>query len=205
MKKNIIPAAALQEKITAMTPVHKAVLFLGTFLLLGGLFYFFQYQDQETRIVQLTSSVAQQEKKLAELKRASVEVVALEKELANSEQEFSRLLALLPDQREIPGLLENISELGAEVGLENILFQPQPEQPKEFYATIPVRLDLIGSFQKLETFFDKISKLNRILKVENLSMTRQHDNSLIQVSCTIETYRFIEKPATPPGKAPPKK
>jgi type IV pilus assembly protein PilO len=115
--------------------------------------------------------------------------------LGESEIEFAQLLSMLPDQKEIPGLLDSVSQLGAQVGLENILFQPQPEQPHEFYAAIPVRLDLLGSYHKLGTFFDKISKLNRILKVDNLSISRRSDSSL-QVGCTIITYRFIEQAQT---------
>jgi type IV pilus assembly protein PilO len=90
------------------------------------------------------------------------------------------------------------------VGLENILFQPQAEQPREFYAIIPIRLDLIGTYHKLGVFFDSMSKLNRILKVENLTMTRQKGASVLQVGCTVMTYRFLEKPAEAPG-APKKK
>jgi type IV pilus assembly protein PilO len=96
-----------------------------------------------------------------------------------------------------------VSQLGAQVGLENILFQPQPEQVQEFYAIIPIRLDLLGRFHELGTFFDKISKLDRILKVENLSLARREDSSL-QVGCTIVTYRFLDK-VEKAGEAKPKK
>ena len=66
----------------------------------------------------------------------------LEKEFAQSQDELTKLLMLLPDQKEIPGLLENVSRLGSKVGLENILFQPQPETVEEYYAVIPIRIDL---------------------------------------------------------------
>ena len=95
--------------------------------------------------------------------------------------------------------------MGAQVGLENILFQPQVEQAKEFYAMIPVRLDLIGTYHELGTFFDRISKLNRILKVDSVTLTRQKDSARLQVNCTIVTYRFVEKPPQPAPAAPPAK
>jgi type IV pilus assembly protein PilO len=205
MKKDIIPAAALQEKINALTPAHKALLFIGTFLVICGLFYFLQYQDQQTRIKKLRNSISEQEKRLATLKQAATQVASLEKDLAQSQEEFERLLAFLPDQREIPGLLEKVSELGAEAGLENILFQPQAEQPRDFYAAIPIRLDLVGTYHKLGVFLDSISKLNRILKIENISLVRQNDSSAIQVSCTAITYRFLEQASQPSQSAPAKK
>lgn len=195
MKKISVPTSALQEKVSALTSAQKYLLFLLTFILLGSAFYFLQYKPQADRIRKLKSDISDQEKKLRELKQAAADVEVFEKDLAKSEEELAQVLTLLPDQKEIPGLLENVSLLGAEVGLENVLFQPQPEQPFEFYAAIPVRLDLVGTFHELATFFDKISKLDRILKVQDLTVARQKEGSLLQVTCTIVTFRFLEKAA----------
>lgn len=207
-----VSLAPLKEKLTGLPTNQKVALFFLTFALLGAPFYFLVYQDQIATIDRLTSSISEQERKLAKLKEAAAKVGTLEKELAKSEEELARLLSLLPDQKEIPGLLENVSMLGAKVGLENILFQPQPEVQQEFYAVIPIRLDLLGSFNDLGLFLDNISKLNRILKVESLTVTRQKDKQvpLLQVGCTIVTYRFLDRPEQPadpkaakkPGQTP---
>jgi len=191
MKRFSLPAL-LHEKFEGLTTQRKILLFAGTFVALGAAFYFLKYKPLSERINSLEANIVRQEKRLVELKKAKAQVGVLEKDLAESETEFAHLLTMLPDQKEIPGLLDSVSQLGAQVGLENILFQPQPEQPHEFYAVIPVRLDLIGSYHELGTFFDKISKLNRILKVDNLTVTRRNDASL-QVACTIVTYRFLEQ------------
>jgi len=205
MKKITLPVGPLLEKLSALTPLHKGLVVAATFLVLGAGFYFLKYQDQVNKIQKLRVAIADQERKLNSLKQAAVQVAALQKELEQSEEEFKRLLSFLPDQKEIPGLLEKVSQLGAQVGLENILFQPQVEQAKEFYAMIPVRLDLIGTYHELGTFFDRISKLNRILKVDSITLTRQKDSARLQVNCTIVTYRFVEKPPQPAPAAPPAK
>jgi len=194
-----------QEKLSTLSPVQKVVLFAGSLLIMGGAFYFLGFQNQIDTLSQLKGQIGEQQKKLVSLKAAEVKVQILEKELAQSEEELERLLMLLPDQKEIPGLLENVSRIGSKVGLENILFQPQPEVVQQFYAIIPIRLDLLGSFNDLGVFLDSISKLDRILKVESLSLTRQKDNQapLLQVGCNIVTYRFLEKPV--PKKAGEKK
>jgi len=205
MKKITLPVGPLLEKLSALTPLHKGLVVAATFMVLGAGFYFLKYQDQVNKIQKLRVAIADQERKLNSLKQAAVQVAALQKELEQSEEEFKRLLSFLPDQKEIPGLLEKVSQLGAQVGLENILFQPQVEQAKEFYAMIPVRLDLIGTYHELGTFFDRISKLNRILKVDSITLTRQKDSARLQVNCTIVTYRFVEKPPQPAPAAPPAK
>jgi type IV pilus assembly protein PilO len=196
MKTNI-SFSAIQEKLTSLPTAQKVMLFVGAFVLVGAAFYFLKFQDQLETIERLQKSISEQQTKLASLKAAAAKAEALEKELAQSEEELTVLMGLLPDQKEIPGLLENVSRLGANVGLENILFQPQPEVPKELYAVIPIKLDLLGTFNDLGVYLDNISKLNRILRVEDLTIARQKDkkgNSLLQVGCTLVTYRFLDKP-----------
>jgi len=201
--KNIL--AEFQEKLSGLSTMQKVLLFAATLLILGAAFYFLKFQGQMDTLTQLTGQITNQRNKLVTLKAAVAKVAVLEKEIAQSEEELTKLLMLLPDQKEIPGLLENVSRLGSKVGLENILFQPQPEVMKEFYATIPIRLDLLGTFNDLGVFLDSISKLDRILKVESLTLTRQKDKqgALLQVACNIVTYRFLDKPQ--PQKAGAKK
>lgn len=203
MKKDSFSLGVLQEKLGELTPPQRILLFVITLALLGGGFYFLKYKDQAANIRRLQTSVSEQEKKLVALKQAAVEVDKLKLELAESEEKLKQVLSFLPDQKEIPGLLDNISQLGAEVGLENILFQPQPEQPREFHAAIPIRLDIVGTYHELGVFLDRLSKLNRILKVENLNLTRQKDGSDLQVGATVVTYRFVDTPPQP--STPPKK
>ncbi len=191
-----ISFAAFQETLSDLSAAQKALLFVGTLLAMGAIFYFLEFDSQLDTLTQLNNQIAAQQSRLVTLKAAAAKVQVLERELSQSEDELAKLLMLLPDQKEIPGLLENVSRLGAKVGLENILFQPQPESVQEYYAIIPVRIDLLGTFNDLGVFLDNIAKLNRILKVQSLTLTRQTDKqaSLLQVGCTMVTYRFLENP-----------
>jgi len=191
--------AVLQEKVASLTPQQRVMLFAGTFICMVAAFYFLQYQPRLEVMAALQTDLTQQEARLGVLKEAAAKLPALQEEFVKAEEEFAHLLSLLPDQKEIPALLETVSKLGAQVGLENILFQPQAEQAHEFYAVIPIRLDLIGSYHNLGAFFERMSKLDRILKVENLTMTRQRGGSALQVACTLITYRFLEKPEEKAG------
>lgn len=189
--------------MTGLPSNQKVMLFVASFLLLGAAFYFLKYQDLLDTTNRLKRELTQQEQKLTSLKAAAAKVDQLEKDLALAEEELSVLVTLLPDQKEIPGLLENISRLGSKVGLENILFQPQAEVPQEFYAAIPIRLDLLGTYNDFGVFLDSVSKLNRILRVESLTLSRQKDKQLLQVQCTMNTYRFLETPVVPKKAGPP--
>ena len=198
--------AEFQEKISSLTIPQKVMLFAGTLLFMGAAFYFLLFQSRLDAISSLDAQISSQQKSLASLKASAARVKVLGEEIARSREDLKKLLALLPDQKEIPGLLESVSRLGAYVGLENILFQPEPEVLHEFYATIPVRLDLVGSFDNLGVFLDSVSKLDRILKVRSLKLERQNkaQTPLLQVTCELETYRFLKTPLTA-GKAAPKR
>lgn len=197
--------AEFQEKISSLTAAQKVMLFAGTLLIMGAAFYYLKFQGQLDTLSRLDGQIASQQRTLVTLKAAALKVKALNEQIARSEEEFKKLLMLLPDQKEIPGLLESVSRLGSNVGLENILFQPEPEVLHEFYATIPVRLDLVGTFGNLGVFLDNVSKLDRILKVQSLKLVRQSKDQtpLLQVTCEIATYRFLTKPI--PKKTAPKR
>jgi type IV pilus assembly protein PilO len=200
MKKEMIPMAALEQRVIEMTTAQKALIFLLTYLVLCIGFYYVKYKPQSERLSALKTEIGAQEKKLVELKKAAAQAQALEAEVAKMEEDFNQLLALLPDQREIPGLLDSISRLASQAGLEQVSFQPQPEQMQDFYASIPVRLELVGSYHELGVFLDRVSKLDRIVKIDNLSLTRLKQPPKLQVGCTVVTYRFVEKAEAKPAQ-----
>lgn len=186
----------LQEKISELPVAQKVFLFVGTLLILGSLFYLVLFRGQLDTVTALDNQIVAQKNTLIRLKAAKARIKILEKQIAQSEQEFEAILKLLPDKKEIPGLLDSVSRLGADVGLENILFQPEPERRHQFYATIPVRLDLVGTFDDLGVFLDSVSKHDRILKVKSLTLTRNKKTqlSLLAVKCELVTYRFLKHP-----------
>ena len=152
-----------------------------------------------------------------ELNVAQAELIKLEKELNNSKaiardlekykeqvaklnEELKDALTQLPNEKEIPEILKTISSLGKEANLEFTLFKPKPEQPQQFFANVPIELVALGSYHNVGMFFDKVSKLPRIINVVDFNMTKAKDikrktgtEILLNTSCIISTYRFIEK------------
>ncbi len=109
-------------------------------------------------------------------------------------EELARAIKELPNEREIPELLRRISSIGKKIGLEFLLFQPLPEVPREFYADVPVKLKIEGSFHEVATFFDRIGKLNRIVNIRDISMSSPFERSgkiILTTDGTAVTYRFL--------------
>ncbi|HNR12489.1 MAG TPA: type 4a pilus biogenesis protein PilO [Thermodesulfobacteriota bacterium] len=119
--------------------------------------------------------------------------------------------AQLPDEKEIPSLLRTISSLGKESGLSFQLFQPRAEIQKDFYAEIPVQIQMVGGFHDVADFFYKVGKLDRIVNITDFSMAKpkasEDGRMMMTTSCLATTFRFIEEPDNPQtgAKNSPKK
>ncbi len=145
---------------------------------------------------------------------AAKKVIVKEKAryLAELEQTRAKLyiaLKQLPDKSEIPTLLENISSLGTAAGLQFKLFRPLPEVPKNFYADIPVDIQVEGKYRDIVTFFNNVSKMPRIVNILDISSgTPKKDptgGTMVSTSCKAVTYKFIEGAKAEPPKAGPAK
>jgi len=126
--------------------------------------------------------------------------------MKEAEAQFNMAMKKLPEKEEIPSLLTAISDSGQSVGLDFLLFEPKAEKKKDFYAEIPVAMSLRGDYHNLAIFFDEVARLNRIVNIQNIQMSRgkgkgTRPNELI-AKCTAVTYKFIDEP---PKKASKKK
>ena len=86
-------------------------------------------------------------------------------QLAQIEQSFGTMLRQLPGETEIPSLIVDISQTGLAAGLQEKLFQPQPEVPKDFYAEKPITISLSGGYHEIANFVSGIAALPRIVKL----------------------------------------
>ena len=117
-----------------------------------------------------------------------------EKKVDILNEELAKAVKELPNEREIPELLRRVSSIGKKIGLEFLLFQPMPEVRRDFYADVPVKLKVEGSFHEVATFFDRIGKLNRIVNIRNIEMKDPLERSgkiILTTDGTAVTYRFL--------------
>jgi type IV pilus assembly protein PilO len=139
--------------------------------------------------------------KLAHAKAIAAELPKHKARLEEAEAKFQIALKALPEKEEIPALLASVSKAGHEVGMEFLLFEPKGETKKEFYAEIPVALNISGDYHNLATFFDKVARLSRIVNITNISIDRGKQGRELNTSCTAVTYKFVEPP--PSAAKPP--
>ncbi len=188
------PFDVLTKKAEKLKRLHRQLIFFGAILLLGGGFAFLVYLPKAEAIRQTEESVASLEDKIRLGKIKAKTLPALQKEKAEVDEKLEAALELLPDEREIPSLLKEISENGIDAGLEFKLFVPEVEAAKDFYVEIPVTIEVEGEYRNVAEFFYKVSKMTRIVNIVNVSMRPKEVLSTTLVTrCNAVTYRFKEK------------
>jgi type IV pilus assembly protein PilO len=121
---------------------------------------------------------------------------AYKAQLGEMERSFGAMLRQLPGKTEVPNLLVDISQTGLAAGLQEKLFQPAGEQTKGFYAELPIKIRLVGTYHEFGTFVSGIAALPRIVTLHDIQITPvtdktgSYDNLTMDV--TAKTYRYIE-------------
>ena len=192
-KSNAAFEQFIDKRFIPLEPKYKAVISILLVLIPVLLFYFLFFQPNATKISALKTQKTGLEKEIAALRVQQSNIPRLQKELAETERIFSEAAVLLPKEKEIPQLLKDISALGQEADLEFLTFKPLPDVPKDFYAEIPISINVRGPYHNMGSFLDKVSKLGRIVTVSNIKMTaptRDRGEMLLTSDCTLVTYRF---------------
>jgi type IV pilus assembly protein PilO len=182
---------ALFEKVEKIKMPIRIAIFLGTLVLLAGLFFYFICLPKIEEIATTREEIAKLQQKL---NQAIVKVRALKKfeaEYAEVDAQFQEALKLLPNTKEIPSLLKSITQLGTDSQLEFLLFTPQRERAQDFFMEIPVSIEVSGTYHNVAIFFDKVGQMERIVNILNVSMTPQKERSTtLTTRCDAVTYRF---------------
>ena len=186
----------LLDKLLAQSQVKKIAILAGTILLVFALYYSFVHSPRSDEIAKLADSVeiARNEKQVKLAKAANM--ARLQTELRVMEAKLKEAVAQLPDRKEIPDLLANLSNKAREAGLDILLFRPRAEAFQEFYAEVPVDIVVRGGFHNAVAFFDDVSKLNRIVNIDNIDFRNPRvagDQVTMDISNLATTYRFLDE------------
>ncbi len=130
---------------------------------------------------------------------------AYKAQLVEMERSFGAMLRQLPGKTEVPNLLVDISQTGLGAGLQEKLFQPATEKSNGFYAELPIKIKLVGSYHEFGSFVSGIAALPRIVTLHDIQIAPvdpkgNYDNLTMDV--TAKTYRYIEDES---GAKPQKK
>ena len=191
------------DKFNKLTNFQKGLVLMVILFLIATVYFFMGYLPKQDEIKRLKAKKDKSEVNLAEKRAIADNLPKFKEEVARLDEELQKKLKQLPDKAEIPKILRTISNLGKKVGLEFSLFQPGADQPRDFYAEVPLSIRVTGNYHQVALFFDKISQLNRIVNVKNISLTspkKGGGKTIVTTSATLVTYRFLETKPNPKKK-----
>ena len=194
MDKTIGPSKqldALFDRVSGLSKVQRILICVGVFAVIFVLFWFLSYWPRWQSIGKLDSEYKRLTADLNRSKKNAQQLESLRKEFESKQRDFNLVMKSLPEKEEISSLLTGISQSGQQAGLDFLLFQPQNEVNKNFYAEIPVSIRVKGGYHNVAEFFDKVANLSRIVNIRNIQISRDKTGMLI-TSCEAVTYKFIE-------------
>ncbi len=186
----------LINRILLLTKAQKVGLLAGIILLIVGLDWTFFYSPLSNRIFDLEEQIKDARIEQIRKRNLTRDSAKLKKQLDEFNQMLRKAVAQLPDRKEIPELLSSISGRAREAGLEILIFRPQAENLRDFYAEIPVDIVVRGGFHNVVTFFDEVGRLNRLVNIRNIEMRNPEVNGAkmsVQTSTQAITFRFLDE------------
>lgn len=160
-----------------------------------GLFYFFVYQDRNPELVRREAEETQLRDEFRSKHSKAVNLEVYKTQLTDIERSFGALLRQLPGKTEVPNLLVDISQTGLAAGLEEKLFQPANEQKRDFYAELPIKIRLTGSYHEFGEFVSGIAALPRIVTLHDIEIKPDTKDAYDQLTLdlTAKTYRYLDE------------
>ena len=114
---------------------------------------------------------------------------ALRRQMADVEERFSEILKQLPTDKEVPGLLEDISDIGRQAGLSIETIALQPETRRQFYIELPINIQVSGTYHQMGEFVSGVSAIERIVTLHDYSIRTAADDKL-SMTINAKTYRY---------------
>jgi type IV pilus assembly protein PilO len=163
-------------------------------MVLAAAYWYFLYSPVAQEIANLDQQIEQQHQILSDYQKVAADYDSFQTLVYDLEIKLRKALSQLPDSKEIPDLIRQVSDIGVRSGLEITLLRPQPEQLHEYYAEVPVTLKMIGAYHSLGQFFDQLAQLPRIISVSKVKFDghTQENVTRIEAECLATTYRFLD-------------
>lgn len=196
MELSLDQIQASAEKLARLPKAYRLAILAGAAVAVLGLYTSLFYAPAQGRLRVAENQERNLQRQLSEVRAVVTNMAAFEKELADMERELARALRRLPDSKELPVLLTDISSIAKDAGLELKTFNPREDVERDFYAEVPIDVEFSGHFHDIARFFDRIAKLPRIVNVQTLEIETQRESSnetTLRVRGKAVTFRFLDK------------
>lgn len=157
------------------------------------LLWFLVWNSRKDELAQLESREQSLRNEFRTKHAKAVNLDLYKQQLADIEKSFGAMLRKLPGKTEMDNLIIDISQSGSATGLQQLRFEPQPEQSREFYAEKPIKIRLAGSYHQMGEFVSVIAALSRIVTLHDFNIqTAGRGYDQLTMDVTAKTYRYLD-------------
>jgi type IV pilus assembly protein PilO len=183
--------------LTRLAPPAKAGLTVAVLALFGAGYYFVFHGEAESQLVSAQQKGITLNKDLNEARAAEQAYRTDLAEMAERDQRQKELSAILPPTTEYPQFLSAVQSAANDSGVSLSAWTPRERVPDKYYARVPMKVELSGRFHQIARFFYNVGQLDRIINMENISMTdpRSVDEEMVLKAEALATaFHVIDSP-----------
>lgn len=159
-----------------------------------GAGYYFDTQGQQAELNRVAAEEAGLWSTFETKQKKAANLGAYKAQMKEMEDSFGTMLRQLPSKNEVADLLVDITQTGLATGLEFELFKPNKETKKEFYAVLPIDIDVTGGYGSIGEFISGIAALPRIVTVHDIRLNvADKATGQLKMKATAKTYRYLDE------------
>jgi type IV pilus assembly protein PilO len=192
---------AAENPLTKLPLMGQAGIGLGIAVAIVGAFWWFWYNPAVETENQRTKKLEELKDDIRKLEITANKLEEFKKEVQVLEGRLEALKQYLPPEKETPDLIRKVQYLATGQNLLIKRFTPGATVNRDFYQEWPINVDVEGTYHNLALFFDRLSRMQRLVNAGNIkirSQGRQTVSNTISASCIATTYVYVDKPPEPP-------
>jgi type IV pilus assembly protein PilO len=156
------------ENFSELSGLKQWGMLLAGALLLTGVAYFFEFKSMQDANTAAQQSLDAKRQENRELESYKPKLAEMDRQVASLKQQLEIEQTIVPDEKEVDGFMRLMDSEAEKSGIEIRRYTAQPVTAKEFYSEVPFELELDGPYYSVLNFFDRVSKLERIVNVSDL-------------------------------------
>ena len=185
------------EKLEQLAKVPKTIRLAVVCTLLAAMvggYWFLSYQPAQVERQEMVAKAQELQRNLNNARSVANNLPGVEAEVAGLERDLDLALRQLPNRKQFEDLLQDINTAGKKVGVMLKSIDRDAEVRRDFYAEVPFKIELEGSFHGIAMFFERVAKLPRIVNIGALDIgvaSEDEDGTILRVKGKATTFRFL--------------